>query len=75
MGFFSVIALILFAAKVFGFITLSYWLCLAPVLVDVAIAGCILGLAALHMMSEEGVSLKDLGAALRTKRAKKRIRL
>ncbi|KKK98416.1 hypothetical protein LCGC14_2643020, partial [marine sediment metagenome] len=53
--------------KVFGFITLSYWLCLAPVLIDLAIAAGILGLAGMSMMSQEGLSLKDLRAALRGK--------
>ncbi len=64
MGFFTVIALILFAAKVFGFITLSYWLCLAPALIDVAIAACILGAAVVVGMKVEGSSLKELRAAL-----------
>ena len=78
MGFFTAIALILFAARVFGFIALSYWLCLAPVLIDLAIAACVFGIAGLSMMSKEGVSLKDLRDALRGKPGadkKPRIRL
>jgi hypothetical protein len=43
MGFFTVVALILIAAKAFGFLGISWLWCFAPVLIDAAIGTFILG--------------------------------
>lgn len=43
MGFFTLVALILVAAKAFGFLGLSWAWCFAPVLVDVALVVLALG--------------------------------
>ena len=44
MGVFTVIALILIAAKAFGFLSIGWLWCFAPILVDAVIGTCILGI-------------------------------
>lgn len=37
MGFCAVLSLILIVAKLFSLVTLSWWICLAPVIISVAL--------------------------------------
>ena len=76
MGFFSVIALIMFAAIMFGFSDLSYWWLLVPMLAEGISVVVILGIAAAAAMKTGDLSFKDLRAALKSeKKEKKGIRL
>lgn len=72
MGFFSVIALIMFAAILFGFSDLSYWWLAAPLIAELILFVGIISFAASVALKTEDISFKEVRAALKAERNSKK---